>query len=99
MSGMAADALILPCVRLSGDDPRHAAPRVRIGGGAEFRAPMARAVIGGLITSAILTLIVASVVYNYLDDALRNATVRSGCPPETRLVLMGGRVPDRPVVG
>ncbi|MEK7407995.1 MAG: efflux RND transporter permease subunit, partial [Acidobacteriota bacterium] len=34
----------------------------------EFRAPMARAVIGGLITSTLLTLIVVPVVYTYLDD-------------------------------
>ena len=40
-----------------------------IGAGSEFRAPMARAVIGGLITSTLLTLIVVPVVYTYLDDA------------------------------
>ncbi len=39
-----------------------------IGAGAEFRAPMARAVIGGLITSTLLTLIVVPVVYTLLDD-------------------------------
>ncbi|HJT86637.1 MAG TPA: efflux RND transporter permease subunit, partial [Bryobacteraceae bacterium] len=39
-----------------------------IGAGAEFRAPMARAVIGGLITSTLLTLLVVPVVYTYLDD-------------------------------
>ncbi len=39
-----------------------------IGAGAEMRAPMARAVIGGLITSTLLTLIVVPVVYTYLDD-------------------------------
>jgi HAE1 family hydrophobic/amphiphilic exporter-1 len=39
-----------------------------IGSGAEFRAPMARAVIGGLITSTLLTLIVVPVVYTYLED-------------------------------
>jgi hydrophobic/amphiphilic exporter-1 (mainly G- bacteria), HAE1 family len=38
-----------------------------IGAGAELRAPMARAVIGGLITSTMLTLIVVPVVYTYLD--------------------------------
>ncbi len=38
------------------------------GAGAEFRAPMARAVIGGLITSTLLTLVVVPVVYAYLDD-------------------------------
>jgi HAE1 family hydrophobic/amphiphilic exporter-1 len=38
-----------------------------VGAGAEMRAPMARAVIGGLITSTLLTLIVVPVVYTYLD--------------------------------
>ncbi len=38
------------------------------GAGAEFRAPMARAVIGGLITSTILTLVAVPVAYTYLDD-------------------------------
>jgi HAE1 family hydrophobic/amphiphilic exporter-1 len=42
-----------------------------IGAGAEMRAPMARAVIGGLITSTLLTLIVVPVVYSYLDEGLR----------------------------
>ena len=39
-----------------------------LGPGAEMRAPMARAVIGGLITSTLLTLIVVPVVYTYLDQ-------------------------------
>ena len=39
-----------------------------IGQGAEMRAPMARAVIGGLITSTMLTLLVVPVVYSLLDD-------------------------------
>jgi hydrophobic/amphiphilic exporter-1 (mainly G- bacteria), HAE1 family len=39
-----------------------------IGAGSELRAPMARAVIGGLITSTLLTLIVVPVVYTFLDD-------------------------------
>jgi HAE1 family hydrophobic/amphiphilic exporter-1 len=39
-----------------------------IGSGAEMRAPMGRAVIGGLITSTMLTLIVVPVVYSLLDD-------------------------------
>lgn len=39
-----------------------------IGAGAEMRAPMARAVIGGLITSTALSLIVVPVVYALLDD-------------------------------
>ena len=46
-----------------------------IGAGAEMRAPMARAVIGGLITSTLLTLVVVPVVYTYLDG-LRPDLVR-----------------------
>ncbi|MDQ8153601.1 MAG: efflux RND transporter permease subunit [Gemmatimonadota bacterium] len=39
-----------------------------LGDGGEFRAPMARAVIGGLITSTALTLVVVPVAYSYFDD-------------------------------
>ena len=39
-----------------------------MGEGGGFRAPMARAVIGGLITSTILTLVVVPVAYLYLDE-------------------------------
>ncbi|MBI2220311.1 MAG: efflux RND transporter permease subunit [Acidobacteria bacterium] len=45
-----------------------------IGAGAEMRAPMARAVIGGLITSTVLSLLVVPVVYTLLDD-IRPAAV------------------------
>jgi HAE1 family hydrophobic/amphiphilic exporter-1 len=41
---------------------------IGMGEGGGFRAPMARAVIGGLITSTLLTLIVVPVAYTYLDD-------------------------------
>jgi HAE1 family hydrophobic/amphiphilic exporter-1 len=39
-----------------------------IGAGAEMRAPMARAVVGGLLTSTILTLLVVPVMYTCMDD-------------------------------
>jgi len=39
-----------------------------LGAGSEFRAPMAYAIIGGLITSTLLTLVVVPVAYAYLDD-------------------------------
>lgn len=39
-----------------------------LGEGGEQRAPMAHAVIGGVIASTLLTLIVVPVVYTYLDD-------------------------------
>ncbi|MBY0334902.1 MAG: efflux RND transporter permease subunit [Acetobacteraceae bacterium] len=39
-----------------------------IGADAEFRAPMALVVIGGLITSTLLSLVVVPVVYTVIDD-------------------------------
>jgi hydrophobic/amphiphilic exporter-1 (mainly G- bacteria), HAE1 family len=39
--------------------------------GSEQRAPMGQAVIGGVITSSLLTLVVVPVVYCYLDDLAR----------------------------
>jgi len=44
-----------------------------IGRGAEFRAPMAVAVIGGLVWSTLLTLVVIPVVYTLVDDFTRVA--------------------------
>jgi HAE1 family hydrophobic/amphiphilic exporter-1 len=39
-----------------------------LGDGAEQRAPMGQAVIGGVMTSSLLTLVVVPVIYTYLDD-------------------------------
>lgn len=36
--------------------------------GSEQRAPMGQAVIGGVVTSSVLTLVVVPVVYGYMDD-------------------------------
>jgi hydrophobic/amphiphilic exporter-1 (mainly G- bacteria), HAE1 family len=49
-----------------------------IGAGSEMRAPMARAVIGGLITSTLLTLIAVPVVYSLLDDLTQKIFKKSG---------------------
>ncbi len=52
-----------------------------LGEGSEFRAPMARAVIGGMTTATLLTLIVIPVVYTYIDDLtawLRRVFTRRG---------------------
>jgi multidrug efflux pump subunit AcrB len=38
------------------------------GEGGEFQAPMGRAVMGGIITSTLLTLVVVPVAYTYLDN-------------------------------
>ena len=45
------------------------------GEGAEFRAPLGRAVIGGVITSTLLTLIVIPTFYEILDE-MRSAFAR-----------------------
>jgi HAE1 family hydrophobic/amphiphilic exporter-1 len=39
-----------------------------LGEGADFRAPMGRAVIGGVVTSTLLTLLVIPTVYEILDQ-------------------------------
>ena len=48
--------------------------------GGEIQAPMGRAIIGGLITSTLLTLVVVPVLYSYLvrDKVTRAAPVRGG---------------------
>ena len=55
-------------IRASGTSRRNLLA-LALGAGAEMRAPMARAVIGGLITSTLLTLLVVPVFYTLLDDA------------------------------
>ena len=58
---MTASALVMSMLPLA----------LGLGPGAEARAPMAHAVIGGMITATILTLVVVPVMYSLLDD-LRN---------------------------
>jgi HAE1 family hydrophobic/amphiphilic exporter-1 len=43
---------------------------LKLGRGSETRAPMAIAVIGGLIVSALLTLVIIPVVYTLVDDVM-----------------------------
>ena len=56
-----------------------------IGEGSEQQAPMAHAIIGGVITSTLLTLIVVPVIYTYLDDGkqrfLRLFAKKKAAPP------------------
>ncbi len=49
-----------------------------LGKGSEFRQPMAVAVIGGLITSTILSLLLVPVVYEVIDDFERWLSPRLG---------------------
>jgi HAE1 family hydrophobic/amphiphilic exporter-1 len=66
-----------------------------LGEGAEQRAPMGRAVIGGLITSTILTLFVVPVAYTLLDDFAAWVTGRG-----RRAHAIGHETPEpQPVAG
>jgi HAE1 family hydrophobic/amphiphilic exporter-1 len=49
--------------------------------GAEQRAPMGQAVIGGVITSSLLTLVVVPVVYCYMDDLAQWLRAKAGLAP------------------
>ena len=49
--------------------------------GSEMRAPMGQAVIGGVITSSLLTLVVVPVVYCYMDDLAQWSRRLFGLPP------------------
>ncbi len=48
--------------------------------GSEQRAPMGQAVIGGVITSSLLTLVVVPVVYCYMDDLAQWLRRKAGVP-------------------
>ena len=65
-----------------------------LGAGAEQRAPMARAVIGGLITSTLLTLFVVPVVYTMLDDVTALVTRRKPAHGRHDGDVVGAPVPE-----
>jgi HAE1 family hydrophobic/amphiphilic exporter-1 len=67
--------------------------------GSEQRAPMGQAVIGGVITSSLLTLVVVPVVYCYLDDlaAWAKRKFMGGAAPETIAPPAGGGSDVRPL--
>jgi multidrug efflux pump subunit AcrB len=56
--------------------------------GGEIQAPMGRAIIGGVITSTLLTLIVVPVIYSYLDDLAAWSKRRFGAKD-----VAGGAIP------
>ncbi|SCU76529.1 hypothetical protein CNECB9_320047 [Cupriavidus necator] len=67
-----------------------------LGEGAEQRAPMGQTVIGGIITSSILTLVVVPVIYTYLDDfgawlAGCGKARRPASPQRTRSPRLAGK--------
>ncbi len=61
---------------------------IGLGQGAEVRTPMAITVIGGLLTSTLLTLIVIPVVYSLLDRKKTDADVRERAPDASRTPMM-----------
>jgi HAE1 family hydrophobic/amphiphilic exporter-1 len=60
-----------------------------LGEGADFRAPLGRAVIGGVLTSTLLTLLVIPTIYEILDDIRGWAAARATHHP-------GGEIPHPP---
>ncbi len=57
---------------------------IGLGAGSELRAPMARAIVGGVITSTVLTLFVIPVAYTALEDAW--SWIQSKFKPKTKVL-------------
>ncbi len=63
--------------------------------GGEIQAPMGRAIIGGVITSTILTLVVVPVIYSYLVKGRKTFTAdESGHAPQTPASPVAGADTD-----
>jgi hydrophobic/amphiphilic exporter-1 (mainly G- bacteria), HAE1 family len=64
------------------------------GAGSEQQSPMAHAVIGGIITSTIMTLVVVPVLYTYMDSLGRwaNQYFAKAKPPEHHQSLTGSSI-------
>ena len=63
--------------------------------GAEFRQPMAVAVIGGLLTSTVLSLVLVPVVYEFIDDFERWLKPKLGRYVTPREAALGAAPEDR----
>jgi HAE1 family hydrophobic/amphiphilic exporter-1 len=70
-----------------------------VGEGADFRAPLGRAVIGGVITSTLLTLLVIPTVYEILSDWRDALFARVKGRPPSRFAAPAGRPSTDPVIG
>ena len=64
-----------------------------LGEGGEQRAPMGQAVIGGVITSSLLTLVVVPVIYTYLDDLTAWVKRFGKLPPPSHATQTASRTP------
>jgi HAE1 family hydrophobic/amphiphilic exporter-1 len=63
------------------------------GGDSEFRSPMAIAVIGGLITSTLLTLVIVPAVFTVFDDLERWLAPKAGKLLAEPVGSLSGRLP------
>jgi len=60
--------------------------------GGELQAPMGRAIIGGVITSTLLTLVVVPVIYSYLVRDRKKPSMQSA--DAVQPALGGGAIPS-----
>ncbi len=70
---------------------------IGMGGDSEFRSPMAIAVIGGLITSTLLTLVVVPAVFTVFDDLERWLAPKAGKLLAEPIGAPAGRLPGGPL--
>jgi multidrug efflux pump subunit AcrB len=67
------------------------------GGDSDFRAPMAIAVIGGLVTSTLLTLVIVPAVFTVIDDVERWIAPKAGKLLAEPVGTPAGRLPGSPL--
>jgi len=67
-----------------------------LGEGAEFRAPLGRAVIGGVITSTVLTLVVIPTFYEIMDEWREKIMEKVGLGKKRAAETVGGGVTPLP---
>jgi multidrug efflux pump subunit AcrB len=64
-----------------------------LGEGGETQAPMGRAIIGGVVTSTLLTLVVVPVLYTYLDVLFERARKRREAKAATAAQAAAAQAP------
>jgi multidrug efflux pump subunit AcrB len=69
---------------------------VGLGGDSDFRSPMAIAVIGGLVTSTLLTLVIVPAVFTLFDDVERWLAPKAGRLLAEPIGMPQGRLPTAP---
>jgi Cu/Ag efflux pump CusA len=62
--------------------------------GGEIQAPMGRAIIGGVITSTLLTLVVVPVIYSYLVRDRKKPAPQAAVTKGAQPALGGGAMPS-----